>query len=80
MDSAQAARTISNLERLVDRDEALIRDWDETRAPRRLLPDGAYDETTRLSKAYLKTDPRYAAVREQPAIGRAFSRTFIGRV
>ncbi|RKK09526.1 hypothetical protein BFJ70_g4661 [Fusarium oxysporum] len=62
MDSAQAARTISNLERLVDRDEALIRDWDETRAPRRLLPDGAYDETTRLSKAYLKTDPRYAAV------------------
>ncbi|EWY81931.1 hypothetical protein FOYG_16137 [Fusarium oxysporum NRRL 32931] len=68
MDSAQAARTISNLERLVDRDEALIRDWDETRAPRRLLSDGTYDETPRLSKAYLKTDPKNAEVREQPAI------------
>ncbi|KAL5590128.1 hypothetical protein FOVSG1_011995 [Fusarium oxysporum f. sp. vasinfectum] len=80
MDSARAALTISNLERLVDRDEALIRDWDETRAPRRLLPDGTYDKTPRLSKVYLKTDPRYAAVREHPAIGRAFSRTFSGRV
>ncbi|EXA32947.1 hypothetical protein NW761_014924 [Fusarium oxysporum] len=66
MGSAQATRTISNLERLVDRDEALIRDWDETGAPRRLLPDGTYDETERLSKAYLKTDPRYAAAPEFP--------------
>ncbi|KAG5746521.1 hypothetical protein H9Q72_011300 [Fusarium xylarioides] len=80
MDSAKAVRTISNLGRLVDRNEALISDWDATRAPRRLLPDGTYEETPRLSKAYLKADPRYAAVREQPVIGRAFSRTFIGRV
>ncbi|KAF5648472.1 uncharacterized protein FTJAE_1305 [Fusarium tjaetaba] len=80
MDSAKAARTISNLGRLVDRDEALISDWDVTRAPRRILPDGTYDETPRLSKAYLMADPRYTAVREQPVIGRAFSRTFIGRV
>ncbi|CZR38268.1 uncharacterized protein FPRO_06541 [Fusarium proliferatum ET1] len=80
MDSAKATRTISNLARLVDRDEALINDWDETRAPRRLLPDGTYDETPRLSKVYVKADPRYAAVRKQPVIGRAFSRTFIGKV